>query len=44
LTLDIAIAKMLDRSVDDEIAAMTARYKEHFMLHRENGGAAGTCL
>jgi phosphoglycolate phosphatase len=38
LTLDIAIAKMLDRSVDDEIAAMTARYKEHFMLHRQNGG------
>lgn len=39
LTLDIAIAQMLDRAVDDEIAAMTARYKEHFMLHRQNGGA-----
>lgn len=38
LTLDIAIAQMLARAVDDEIAAMTARYKEHFMLHRENGG------
>jgi phosphoglycolate phosphatase len=39
LTLDIAIAQMLDRPVDAEIAAMTARYKEHFMLHRQNGGA-----
>ncbi|MEQ8307594.1 MAG: HAD-IA family hydrolase [Hoeflea sp.] len=39
LTLDIAIAQMLHRSVDDEISAMTARYKEHFMLHRQNGGA-----
>lgn len=38
LTLDIAIARMLDRPVDAEIAAMTARYKEHFMLHRQNGG------
>lgn len=38
LTLDIAIARMLDRPVDPEIAAMTARYKEHFMLHRQNGG------
>jgi phosphoglycolate phosphatase len=39
LTLDIAIAQMLGRPVDDEVAAMTARYKEHFMLHRQNGGA-----
>ncbi|WP_422369901.1 HAD-IA family hydrolase [Hoeflea sp.] len=39
LTLDIAIARMLDRRVDEEISAMTARYKEHFMLHRQNGGA-----
>ncbi|WP_420409214.1 HAD-IA family hydrolase [Hoeflea sp.] len=39
LTLDIAIARMLERNVDEEIAAMTARYKEHFMLHRQNGGA-----
>lgn len=39
LTLDLAIAQILGRSVDDEIAAMTARYKEHFMLHRQNGGA-----
>jgi len=39
LTLDIAIARLLDRPVDTEIAAMTARYKEHFMLHRQNGGA-----
>jgi phosphoglycolate phosphatase len=39
LTLDIAIARMLDRPVDDEVAAMTGRYKEHFMLHRQNGGA-----
>lgn len=38
LTLDIAIAQMLGRPVDPEIAAMTARYKEHFMLHRQNGG------
>lgn len=38
LTLDIAIAQMLGRPVDAEIAAMTARYKEHFMLHRQNGG------
>jgi phosphoglycolate phosphatase len=39
LTLDIAIAQLLGRSVDPEIAAMTARYKEHFTLHRQNGGA-----
>ncbi|WP_417435978.1 HAD-IA family hydrolase [Hoeflea sp.] len=39
LTLDIAIAQMLDRPVDPEIVAMTARYKEHFMLYRQNGGA-----
>ncbi|MEQ8481299.1 MAG: HAD-IA family hydrolase [Hoeflea sp.] len=39
LTLDIAIAQMLDRSVDEEVSSMTARYKEHFMLHRQNGGA-----
>jgi len=38
LTLDIAIAQMLGRAVDAEIAAMTARYKEHFMLYRQNGG------
>lgn len=38
LTLDIAIAQMLGRPVDVEITAMTARYKEHFMLHRQNGG------
>jgi phosphoglycolate phosphatase len=44
LTLDIAIAQMLGRPVDAKIAAMTARYKEHFMLHRQNGGAAGTRL
>lgn len=39
LTLDIAIAQLLDQTVDAEIAAMTARYKEHFMLYRQNGGA-----
>ena len=39
LTLDIAIAQMLNRPVDAEIAAMTARYKEHFMLYRQSGGA-----
>lgn len=39
LTLDIAIAQMLNRPVDAQIAAMTARYKEHFLLHRQNGGA-----
>ena len=39
LTLDIAIAQMLNRPVDAQILAMTARYKEHFMLHRQNGGA-----
>ena len=39
LTLDIAIARLIDRPVDAEIAEMTARYKEHFMLHRQNGGA-----
>lgn len=38
LTLDLAIAKMLGRDVDEEISAMTARYKEHFLLHRQNGG------
>lgn len=39
LTLDIAIAQILNRPLDSEIAAMTARYKEHFVLYRENGGA-----
>ncbi|MCY0146647.1 HAD-IA family hydrolase [Hoeflea sp. G2-23] len=39
LTLDLAIAQMLARPVDEEITAMTARYKEHFTLHRETGGA-----
>lgn len=38
LTLDIAIARMLGRMVDTEVAAMTARYKEHFMLYRQEGG------
>ncbi|MEP3438138.1 MAG: HAD-IA family hydrolase [Hoeflea sp.] len=38
LTLDIAIAQMLERPVDAEITAMTARYKEHFMLYRQTGG------
>ncbi|MCY0094770.1 HAD-IA family hydrolase [Hoeflea ulvae] len=38
LTLDIAIAQMLNRIVDPEITAMTARYKEHFMLYRQSGG------
>ena len=39
LTLDIAIGQMLSRPVDTEITAMSARYKEHFMLYRQNGGA-----
>lgn len=39
LTLDLAIARMLLREVDTEIAAMTARYKEHFFAHRQAGGA-----
>lgn len=30
LTLDLAIATLLGRQVDDEVAAMTARYKQHF--------------
>ncbi|AKI00896.1 haloacid dehalogenase superfamily enzyme, subfamily IA [Hoeflea sp. IMCC20628] len=38
LTLDIAIGQMLNRIVDPEITAMTARYKEHFMLYRQSGG------
>ena len=38
LTLDIAIARLLARAVDTEIAAMTARYKEHFFRYREEGG------
>ena len=38
LTLDIAIAQMLGRPLDPEVTAMTARYKEHFMLYREEGG------
>ncbi|MDF1606998.1 HAD-IA family hydrolase [Hoeflea sp. YIM 152468] len=38
LTLDIAIAQMLGRPVDVEITAMTTRYKQHFMDHRQNGG------
>lgn len=37
LTLDIAIARMLNRPVDEEIAAMTARYKENFMQYRSSG-------
>lgn len=39
LTLDIAIARMLGRLVDPEITAMTARYKEHFLLYRQSGAA-----
>ncbi|WP_083220303.1 HAD-IA family hydrolase [Hoeflea olei] len=39
LTLDIAIARVLGRPVDAEIAAMTARYKEHFQLYRSSGGS-----
>ena len=39
LTLDIAIAQMLERPLDAEIAAMTARYKEHFLAYRESGAA-----
>ena len=38
LTLDIAIAQMLGRAMDAEVTAMTARYKEHFMLYRQEGG------
>lgn len=30
LTLDLAIARLLDRKVDAEIETMTARYKQHF--------------
>ncbi len=30
LTLDIAIAHLLDRTVDAEVETMTARYKQHF--------------
>jgi phosphoglycolate phosphatase len=30
LTLDLAIARLLDRKVDTEIETMTARYKQHF--------------
>lgn len=30
LTLDLAIARLLDRQVDAEIETMTARYKQHF--------------
>ncbi|MBC7283979.1 HAD-IA family hydrolase, partial [Hoeflea sp.] len=39
LTLDIAIAQMLGRPLDREVTAMTARYKENFMLYRQAGGA-----
>ena len=39
LTLDIAIARLLGRPVDAEVAAMTARYKEHFLLYRQSGAA-----
>jgi len=38
LTLHLAIARMLAVGVDAEIHAMTARYKLHFMAHRESGG------
>ncbi len=30
LTLDLAIARLLGRSVDSEVETMTARYKQHF--------------
>ncbi|WP_052161594.1 HAD-IA family hydrolase [Hoeflea sp. BAL378] len=39
LTLDIAIAQMLGRPLDAEVAAMTARYKQHFLLYRESGAS-----
>lgn len=38
LTLNIAIARMLTRDIDLEIEAMTARYKEHFLAYRQQGG------
>ena len=37
LTLDLAIARMLEREVDAEIAAMTACYKKNFMTYRNSG-------
>ncbi|MBW3098532.1 HAD-IA family hydrolase [Pseudohoeflea coraliihabitans] len=37
LSLDHAIARMLLRDIDDEIAAMTARYKENFIAYRNAG-------
>jgi len=39
LSLDNAIARMLGRDIDDEVRAMTARYKEHFFAYRQGGGA-----
>lgn len=39
LTLDLAIARMLEREVDTEIAAMTVSYKKHFMSYRNSGDA-----
>lgn len=38
LTLDHAIARMRACEIDDEIAAMSARYKEHFIAYRQSGG------
>lgn len=38
LTLNLAIARMLQRDVNLEIEAMTARYKEHFLAYRQQGG------
>lgn len=39
LSLDNAIARMLSRDIDDEVRAMTARYKHHFFAYRQAGGA-----
>ncbi|MDI6026059.1 HAD-IA family hydrolase [Corticibacterium sp. UT-5YL-CI-8] len=34
LTLNLAIARLLDRELDAEIEQLTARYKHHFQAHR----------
>lgn len=38
LSLDRAVARLLGRDVDDEVNAIAARYKEHFVVYRANGG------
>ena len=39
LSLDRAVARLLNRDVDAEVTAIAARYKDHFFAYRTGGGA-----